>query len=456
MNQETPRPRPAHPAPAGALPPGRAHRTIRGAAQWLSATTSRIAGDAHSWMQAVHWVLEAALHPRFCTTTLRVARVLAELNPCRPGVAYLMRRLQLGERMVQYHLAALRETGLLVYVAKGGRQRGRPATASEFARVIPREFDEALGLRTKGCGPGRRVVGIAEAGRRRIAALARKASSTLGRTPRRPRRHCTPMRVGNSGLSSADRNPSPSEARLARWHHISPRTTPAPKPPTKPKRTAKPLNAVGRRFKLAAELVRLIPWLHGAAVPRVAWLAREVSDAGWTAQEVVAWLNLLDAPASVQRPAAFLAHRLRGATAVWPTAAQRSLAVEADRDSRRSAAARHRCYDHQAAEGPPPRLAKALHEGLRTGLAAYSARQAALGLDDLSPVSLEPAGPPTPPHTAEARHVAVATTPGWDHYAHTLRDGLRSALRAARTQRVGTQHRRRARRAVPVTADQWS
>ncbi|GAA3078616.1 hypothetical protein GCM10020000_75220 [Streptomyces olivoverticillatus] len=120
MNQETPRPRPAHPAPAGALPPGRAHRTIRGAAQWLSATTSRIAGDAHSWMQAVHWVLEAALHPRFCTTTLRVARVLAELNPCRPGVAYLMRRLQLGERMVQYHLAALRETGLLVYVAKGG------------------------------------------------------------------------------------------------------------------------------------------------------------------------------------------------------------------------------------------------------------------------------------------------------------------------------------------------
>ncbi|MEU7428941.1 hypothetical protein [Streptomyces sp. NPDC040750] len=74
--------------------------------------------------------------------------MLAELSPCFPGLEYLQRLTGLSERMVEYHLAALRETGLLAYIVKGTRKRGEAPQASEFARMIPVEFDEALGIRT--------------------------------------------------------------------------------------------------------------------------------------------------------------------------------------------------------------------------------------------------------------------------------------------------------------------
>ncbi|RAG85749.1 hypothetical protein DN069_09565 [Streptacidiphilus pinicola] len=64
----------------------------------------------------------------------------------------------------------------------------------------------------------------------------------------------------------------------------------------------------------------------------MAWVAREVADAGWHAVEVVAWLSLSEPPARVRRPSAFLAHRLKGAHLVAVTPAQRANLVEAWRD----------------------------------------------------------------------------------------------------------------------------
>ncbi|WP_208883449.1 hypothetical protein [Streptomyces armeniacus] len=119
------------------------------------------------------------------------------------------------------------------------------------------------------------------------------------------------------------------------------------------------LNKVGRRYQLAAELVRQVPWLRRADVPRVAWAVREVSDAGWTAAEVTAWLGTTAAPTDgARRPSGLLAFRLRGVTGTpgWRTPAQRSQAVQEWRDSRRAERARH---DHTAGWGTqdwqPPR-----------------------------------------------------------------------------------------------------
>ncbi|WP_436766119.1 helix-turn-helix domain-containing protein [Streptomyces sp. URMC 123] len=341
------------------------------ARQWLSVSTGRVALDGYSWMQAVHWVAGSGLYqprrhrshgPRsFGATTVRVAQELAQLSPCRPGIEYLVRRTGLSERSVEYHLAMLREAGLLAYIVRGTRVRGEAAQASKFALMVPLEFDVALGVRTAGEGTGRRMTGIAEAGRELMAKLATKAS----RKVRRPRAkssskspakgtlgsadqgvvtavsdeaRCTPMGGGSCSVSSAGTPSFPPESKLASGQSDSPT-------PKKVKRGRRKLNAVGRRFQLAAELIRRVPWLGRASVPRIAWIVREVADAGWTAEQVIAFLDCGDAPGTVHRPSGFLAGRLAGAVALWPTEEGRERAVQAYRDSRRAEKARHREWE---------------------------------------------------------------------------------------------------------------
>ncbi|MEV7160250.1 helix-turn-helix domain-containing protein [Streptomyces misionensis] len=341
------------------------------AGQWLSTSTGRIALDSYSWMQAVHWVAGSGLYqprryrshgPRsFGPTTVRVAQELAELFPCRPGIEYLVRRTGLSERSVEYHLGMLREAGLLAYVVRGTRVRGAAAQASEFARMVPVEFDVALGVRTAGEGTGRRMTGIAEAGRELMAALAKKASRKVrkrrakssSKAPAKGARkgadqgvvtavsdevRCTPIGGSSRSVSSAGTTSFPPESKLASGQIDSP----APK---KVKPGRRKLNAVGRRFQLASELIRRVPWMGGASVPRIAWILKEVSDAGWTADQVIAFLDCGDAPGIVHRPSGFLAGRLAGAVALWPTEEGRERAVQAYRDSRRAEKARHQEWE---------------------------------------------------------------------------------------------------------------
>lgn len=351
--------------------------------QWLSTSSGRISGEGYSWMQAVHWVAGSGLYkprrhrshgPRsFGPTTVRVAQELAQLFPCRPGIEHLVRRTGLSERSVEYHLGMLREAGLLAWIVKGTRVSGGPAQASEFARMIPVEFDVALGIRTvqrDETAPGytRAVSGIAEAGRELMAKLAKKAA----RKVRKPRSksssrtaakasgrgaeqgvvtavsgevRCTPMQVGTSGLSTAGTTSFPPESKLASGQSDSPT-------PKKVKRGRRKLNSVGRRFQLASELIRQVPWMGRAAVPRIAWILKEVSDAGWTADQVIAFLDCGDAPGVVHRPSGFLAGRLAGAVALWPTEEGRERAVQAYRDSRRAEKARHQEWE---GDWTPPR-----------------------------------------------------------------------------------------------------
>ncbi|OIJ95462.1 hypothetical protein BIV24_08915 [Streptomyces colonosanans] len=341
------------------------------AGQWLSTSTGRIALDGYSWMQAVHWVAGSGLYkprryrshgPRsFGATTLRVAQELAELFPCRPGIEYLVRRTGLSERSVEYHLGMLREAGLLAYVVRGTRVRGAAAQASEFARMVPVEFDVALGVRTAGEGTGRRMTGIAEASRELMAALAKKAARKVRKRRAKPvskapakgarkgaeqggvtavpdEARCTPMGGSSRSVSSAGTTSFPPESKLASGQSDSPT-------PKKTKRGRRKLNSVGRRFQLASELIRQVPWMGRASVPRIAWILKDVSDAGWTADQVIAFLDCADAPGIVHRPSGFLAGRLAGALALWPTEEGRERAVQAYRDSRRAEKARHQEWE---------------------------------------------------------------------------------------------------------------
>lgn len=324
------------------------------AAQWIARTTGRLAPDAYSWMQAVHWFHDHGPRAhsrshgplRIGRTTMRLAVVLARLKECRPGVDTLAAWLNVSERTIQYHLGLLREAGLLAYLSKGTRISGIGGRASEFARTVPRTFDEALGLRT---GPSedyiRAVHGIDEPHRTLMARLGKKALRSLKKNPaKRTNRpvgsgisapsSCTPRGVSTSTSSPTGINSLPPESKLEDGQHKSPS-------PKKPTTRRKKLNAVGRRHQLAYELVQQLPWLHRAAVPRIAWIVRHVADAGWTAAEVIAVVSQ-EAPARhVSRPSGFLASRLNGAHLLYDTETKRQKIVTWWRESRRAEQDRH-------------------------------------------------------------------------------------------------------------------
>ncbi|TGB10834.1 transcriptional regulator [Streptomyces palmae] len=350
------------------------------ARQWLSTSSGRIAPEGYSWMQAVHWVAGSGLYkprrhrshgPRsFGATTVRVAQELAELSPCRPGIEYLVRRTGMAKRSVEYHLGMLREAGLLAWIVKGTRVSGGPAQASEFARMIPVEFDAALGIRTvqrdeDAPAYTRAVSGIAEAGRELMAKLAKKASRKVGKprskmSSKAPAKasvrgaeqgvvtavsdevRCTPMQVGTSASSTAGDTSFPPESKLASGEA----TSPTPKK-SKAKAGGRKPNRVSRRFQLARELIQELDWLRGCSVPRVAWVARNVADAGWTVTDVRGWLHLRGEAARVRRSSGLLAVLLAGAETFLDTPAKRADAIEQWRGAQ-EAARRHRIQQVRA------------------------------------------------------------------------------------------------------------
>jgi hypothetical protein len=315
-------------------------------------------------MTAVHWITHCAANgyytpssrhsPKWGATTVAVAQEIAALKECRPSVDYLARKLKASVRTIKYHLAMLRETGLLVYRSKGTRIAGVGGRASEFERTIPVAFDEALGIRTVGEGATRRPVGAAPESRTLLGKLAKKAARKTRRRPRRTpvsgRGRCTPMQGGTSSISSAAGTHIPSEAKLASGKHKSPT-------PKSPKRGPRKLNKVGRRYQLARQLVQQVPWLRNASVPRIAWIIRHVADAGWTVTEVQAAAEQFVSDREPHRPSAVLAFRLASCHLLYTTPARRKALVEDWRDSRRAEQARHAETAHEGLGGGPKTLA---------------------------------------------------------------------------------------------------
>ena len=322
---------------------------VTAASQWLHATTGRIATCPHSWMTAVHWVNQLATKglyaptqthgPKWGPTTVAIAQEIAALKECRPGIDYLMRKLKVSERTIQYHLTMLRETGLLVYRSKGTRRRGQANEASVYERTIPAAFDTEHGIRTTGEGVQRRPVGAALEARKALGKLAKKATRKVRRRPRRTsvsgRGRCTPMEGGTSAVSSAAGTNFPPESKLASGQEKS--TT-----PKKAKRGSRTLNRVGRRFQVAAELIRTVTWLQHANRERIAWVIGKFTDQGWTAREIQAAAELTPLPArGISRPSGLLASRLASKHLVFDTPGKRAELVAMWEDSPHAAQERH-------------------------------------------------------------------------------------------------------------------
>jgi DNA-binding transcriptional ArsR family regulator len=334
----------------------------------MDTTSGRIATDPYSWMQSVHWVGGSGLYtpsrqhgPKWGPTTVQIAQEISALAECRPSVGYLARKLGLSERTVKYHLDMLREAGLLAYRSKGTRVSRGVNRASVYERVIPVEFDEALGIRTvlrDATAPAytRVPVGIAEEGRKLIGKLAKQAARKVRRKRAKRTRsqgeRCTPMQVRTSATSTTGTTPSPSEAKLASGRKSSPTQ----------QQKQKRLNRVGRRYQLAGELIAQVSWLGAASRPRIAWIVRHVADAGWTALEVQAVAEQ-DAPltaADVRRCSGMLAHRLKGVHQLYPAKEQRARLVEHWRESRAAEHARHEAFDDTQAGPARPSLQRLL------------------------------------------------------------------------------------------------
>jgi len=370
---------------------------VTAASQWLHATTGRIATCPHSWLTAVHWVSSFAAKglytptqthgPKWGPTTLAIAQEIAALKVCRPGIAYLMRKLKTSERTIQYHLTMLRETGLLVYRSKGTRARGEANTASVYERTIPAAFDAEHGIRTVGAGVQRRPVGAAAESRSALGKLAKKAARKTRRRPSRTpvsgRGRCTPMEGGSTGTSSADRTYSPSESKLASGNGKSSTRRSAKRGPRK-------LNKIGRRYRLGREATTVIPWLHGASVPRISWVLKDFADAGWSVREVQAVAESIPMPAyGVKRPSGMLADRLRGKARM--TATMRAAYVAMWEESKAAAKDRHTGYDSLGTGPTSPAARRAMDEAftaIRDRLAAEMEPAEPLEPEDPEPLTI--------------------------------------------------------------------
>lgn len=147
------------------------HPLIHGtASQTIEHTTSRRSGP-RKWLRAVRWLIDAGLHPKTNTTTLRIAEDLADrmdydLGHVRYCLDETAARLGIGRATVKRHVSYLRQLGALAWVQHGTRINirramgltGYAATATVYAAVIPAAHDHAMGHTIVGSGYNARII----------------------------------------------------------------------------------------------------------------------------------------------------------------------------------------------------------------------------------------------------------------------------------------------------------
>ncbi|MEV7296814.1 cell wall protein [Streptomyces microflavus] len=374
-------------------------------------TRSRRA-EPRAWLRAVVWLVAAGLHEGACKTTVRIAADLAARMDYRRGIVVYdlkgaARRTDMSEATVKRHVKVLRELGALVWLVHGSKRNlaapGEPymATATIYGAVIPAVFDEAMGHRLSGTGYEGRVCGVTEAGRERAVAqaTARSEARHQGRrgaerqrpSGRRGARVRTARPVDNSAVDNP-RSQACEPHSQGRYHRAPAVQVGGGCKDTSRERASRSTdrspsfkisyNGDGSR-RTASQTRRGIGIIQQVR-PRVTWTQRadlrelEVAlrprtDAGWDFQMITEELHSWHLTWQPAHPAAYICSRL----AKQATAEHQTAAAEVAEG-----------WDEQAASGPlaasSPDLVRSVLDGLAEGLARYSARQAELGLDDLT------------------------------------------------------------------------
>ncbi|CAM5325374.1 cell wall protein [Streptomyces griseus] len=399
------------PEAAGPGSPEVRHARVMGREQDVVWTRSRRA-EPRAWLRAVVWLVAAGLHDGAGPTTLVVARDLAARMDYRRGIVVYdlkgaARRTDTSEATVKRHVKVLRELGALVWLVHGSKRNiaapGEPymATATIYGAVIPAVFDEAMGHRLAGSGYEGRVCGVTEAGRERAVAQATVRSEARHQGRRRTEQKRSSGRRGARvhAVRPVDNVVVDNPRSQAREPHSPGRYHRAPavqvdggckdtsrerasrstdrRPSFKisyngdgSRRTA---GQTQRGIGITQQVRPRVTWTQRASLRELEVALRPFTDAGWDWPTITAELHSWHLTWRPARPAAYIRARL---------------AQQATAEHQTAAAELAEGWDEQEASGPlaasSPDLVRSVLDGLAEGLATYSARQAELGLDDLS------------------------------------------------------------------------
>ncbi|MEV7317320.1 helix-turn-helix domain-containing protein [Streptomyces microflavus] len=383
-------------------------------AQDIVYTASRRA-EPRAWLRSTVWLVAAGLHPEAGPSTLVVAEDLKARMDYRRGIAIydrdgIVRRTGLSRATVTRHVRVLRELGALVWLVHGSRRNlaapgaGYMATATIYGAVIPPAYDDAMGHRLTGMGYEGRVCGVTPAGQELAVAAAAARSDARRKGHRRTGRYRGSVRYGVPAQRERETGPvdnpavdSPSSQACephspGRYHRAPAVQVGGGCKDTSRERASRSTdrspsfkisyNGDGSR-RTASQTRRGIGIIQQVR-PRVTWTQRadlrelEVAlrprtDAGWDFQMITEELHSWHLTWQPAHPAAYICSRL----AKQATAEHQTAAAEVAEG-----------WDEQAASGPlaasSPDLVRSVLDGLAEGLARYSARQAELGLDDLT------------------------------------------------------------------------
>ncbi|MEE1931258.1 hypothetical protein V1J52_24295 [Streptomyces sp. TRM 70351] len=277
--------------------------------QEIDTTTSRRTrrGD---FLRAATWAVTQRLHPKANDTTLHVAKDLAARLNADGHVAYcrdsMWKRLSISRRTLERHIAVLRELGLLVWAVHGSRTNTRPAgsgdwagTATIYAAVVPRAWDDAAGHRVQGQGYHARHIGFTEHGRQAAIADARTRSS---RARRRDTPSCktNPLRPTAKGEGKKNNTRAPRRARPRRGRQ---REIPEPY-------RASPEQA-SHAVSVAAWVRPRVPWTQTEDLRRLAFALRPWINTGRSAADIAAELSVWRVPRRPDSPAGLIMARWR-------------------------------------------------------------------------------------------------------------------------------------------------
>lgn len=371
-------------------------------------TRSRRA-EPRAWLRAVVWLVATGLHPGAGPSTVLVAGDLSVRMDYRRGIvvyglAGVVERTGLSPATVKRHVRVLRELGALAWMVHGSKRNlAAPgetymATATIYGAVIPPAYDDAMGHRLTGSGYEARVCGVTPAGRELAVAGAtgraedrqeQRRTSRSGQAVRRGVRTARP--VDNSAVDracSAGREPH----SLGRYHRApavdvergfnyipreraSCRETRHPSPKISLNSDgSRRLTAQTRAGIAVVQQVRpLVNWTQREGLRQLEVALRPLTDAEWDAHMIAAELHSWMLTWNPARPAAYIRARL-----AQQAAAEHAAAVYDAAESWDEAAAT------RAFTVSRPGLMLDVIQGLAVGMAAYSARQAEQGLDDLT------------------------------------------------------------------------
>ncbi|WP_435057659.1 hypothetical protein [Streptomyces sp. bgisy060] len=260
------------------------------------------------FLRAATWAIAQGLHPKASDTTLRVARDLAARLNADGHVAYCRdttwRRLGISRRTLERHVAVLRELGLLVWAVHGTRTNTRPAgsgewagTATIYAAVVPRAWDDAHGHRVRGHGYHARHIGFTERGRQMAIADARRRT-------RPERRRDTPSCMTNHPRPTAEMGEKRNNTSALRGARPRPaRRHEVPEP-----YRASPAQAA-HAVSVAAWVRPRVPWTQGEGLRRLAFALRPWIAAGLSAADLAADLSVWHVPRRPASPASVLMAR---------------------------------------------------------------------------------------------------------------------------------------------------